>query len=290
MILYIIGNGFDINHGMKTSFKDFLKHIENKKSKSLGELENLSNEDMWNDFEKSLGDINYELFMAVMGSVYNRDENTINEDDNYYSDTFDFEHYLPNYYNLQKDLVEWISKVELPIKKYKLDKNAIFLTFNYTNVLELVYNINDESIIHIHGRLGGNKELQVGFGNVNINNILDEVDRVIYTGDFPYELVGYEMLVKYLKCFEKPITKNIEKYFTLFKEKLNITEIYILGFSFNQIDITYLSSIFENIDNEAKVFISYFDDKDKKNINKFIETSKTRKIIVDKMENILEKV
>ena len=93
-----------------------------------------------------------------------------------------------------------------------------------------------------------------------------------------------------MNCFEKPITKNIEKYFTLFKEKLNITEIYILGFSFNQIDITYLSSIFENIDNEAKVFISYFDDKDKKNINKFIETSKTRKIIVDKMENILEKV
>lgn len=166
----------------------------------------------------------------------------------------------------------------------------MFLTFNYTNVLEKVYEVDNNRIIHIHGSLGSDENLQVGFGNINTDNILDEADCGIYTKDFPYELIGYEMIVNYLNNFEKNIARNIEKYPNLFKKRLCFNEIYILGFSFNQIDITYLKLIFDNIDSETKINISYYNDKDKKKINNFIKNIKFENVKIDIMENILEKI
>lgn len=290
MKLYIIGNGFDLNHGMKTNFENFRVFINNKQSKSIGELERLCIQDVWNDFEFSLGAIDFEMFMAEMGSVYDREDNDNYDEDSMYSDQFDFEHYLPNYTDLQEDLIEWLSNVDLPIKKYKLDRESMFLTFNYTNVLEKVYEVDNNRIIHIHGSLGSDENLQVGFGNINTDNILDEADCGIYTKDFPYELIGYEMIVNYLNNFEKNIARNIEKYPNLFKKRLCFNEIYILGFSFNQIDITYLKLIFDNIDSETKINISYYNDKDKKKINNFIKNIKFENVKIDIMENILEKI
>ena len=34
-----------------------------------------------------------------------------------------------------------------------LDKSALYITFNYTNTLERVYNIDNDNIFHIHGNL-----------------------------------------------------------------------------------------------------------------------------------------
>lgn len=211
MKLYIIGNGFDLNHGMKTNFENFRVFINNKQSKSIGELERLCIQDVWNDFEFSLGAIDFEMFMAEMGSVYDREDNDNYDEDSMYSDQFDFEHYLPNYTDLQEDLIEWLSNVDLPIKKYKLDRESMFLTFNYTNVLEKVYEVDNNRIIHIHGSLGSDENLQVGFGNINTDNILDEADCGIYTKDFPYELIGYEMIVNYLNNFEKKYSTKYRK-------------------------------------------------------------------------------
>lgn len=89
---------------------------------------------------------------------------------------------------------------------------------------------------------------------------------------------------------KKNIARNIEKYPNLFKKRLCFNEIYILGFSFNQIDITYLKLIFDNIDSETKINISYYNDKDKKKINNFIKNIKFENVKIDIMENILEKI
>ena len=34
-----------------------------------------------------------------------------------------------------------------------LDKSALYITFNYTNTLERIYNIDNDNIFHIHGNL-----------------------------------------------------------------------------------------------------------------------------------------
>lgn len=59
-ILYILGNGFDIAQGMKTSYPDFYQHLKNNNnnnSKLLQQvLEDINeNKTLWSDMEIALG-------------------------------------------------------------------------------------------------------------------------------------------------------------------------------------------------------------------------------------------
>ena len=58
-ILYLFGNGFDINLGMKTRYVDFYEYYENKASSSdlVKKLKSniFSNIECWSDLELALG-------------------------------------------------------------------------------------------------------------------------------------------------------------------------------------------------------------------------------------------
>lgn len=67
MKLVIIGNGFDLNHGLKTSFSNFRTHLIYSKDSSDNNLandidsilkirENDSDNLLWNEYEKIMGD------------------------------------------------------------------------------------------------------------------------------------------------------------------------------------------------------------------------------------------
>lgn len=69
MRLFIIGNGFDLAHGLKTKYEDFRKYLEENNENFLYRLEYMygfcreSNKKyvekyLWQDFEKNLGCIN----------------------------------------------------------------------------------------------------------------------------------------------------------------------------------------------------------------------------------------
>jgi Bacteriophage abortive infection AbiH len=51
--------------------------------------------------------------------------------------------------------IEWLSQLDFTKtdKKLELDTSALYITFNYTNTLEQIYNINPKNIYHIHGSL-----------------------------------------------------------------------------------------------------------------------------------------
>ena len=62
--LYIIGNGFDLHHGLNTSYKNFRDNVvlktPNLRILLLDLYGDAINEDMWwSDFEAKLSDINY---------------------------------------------------------------------------------------------------------------------------------------------------------------------------------------------------------------------------------------
>ena len=63
--LYIIGNGFDLNLGLKTSYKDFYQHYMSVESttKSIADLKDSISMDYssWSDLELALGQYTIEL-------------------------------------------------------------------------------------------------------------------------------------------------------------------------------------------------------------------------------------
>lgn len=58
--LYVIGNGFDMLHGVRSSYYDFSRTLGKKSSVRFYLEKYLKTDDLWADFEGALGKINIE--------------------------------------------------------------------------------------------------------------------------------------------------------------------------------------------------------------------------------------
>ena len=58
--LYVIGNGFDMLHGVRSSYYDFSKTLGKRSSVRFYLEKYLKTDDLWADFEGALGKINIE--------------------------------------------------------------------------------------------------------------------------------------------------------------------------------------------------------------------------------------
>lgn len=143
---YIIGNGFDLSHGMSTKYSDFYKYLKKHDQKNIGGFEyfyDCEQENLWGNFEDNIGCIDHEHFMAFMGSIYEDGSEEIRGDIN--AKDVDFEHIICNHKELMKSLACWIKSIKMPTQKFVLPENAIYLSFNYTSLLEDMELINNTS-------------------------------------------------------------------------------------------------------------------------------------------------
>lgn len=192
-ILHIIGNGFDLNLGLKTSYKDFLDFYK-KLSSSTDTIKKLK-ENMgdtiinWSDMELALGE-------------YTRNVDSNDEFDEIHSDIVEqLSDYLESEeasYDFsmidKKELFDYLlspenqllpadkSIIEIDKKKYQGSPNQInIINFNYTRSLELILGGSSnilspkitrietriDKIIHVHGTtrenviLGVNDDTQI---------------------------------------------------------------------------------------------------------------------------------
>lgn len=158
----IIGNGFDLHHGLKTSYQDFtqngLSTEKKEKLKRFAKELNLDNEALWYDFEeifrKIIIDKGEKLQekggLSKANAIAYRDE--IKEINVFFHSLMhDLQNYLKNITNDKNE------------KKYIVDTNIadvlneadIILTFNYTSTLVEIYQVESDKIIHVHGKLEG---------------------------------------------------------------------------------------------------------------------------------------
>ena len=234
MKLYVIGNGFDLAHELHTSYSDYKRHIENNLKNHpnwhiiLDFYPNYYN--FWSDIEKNVCAFNGELFLKLKecyGSGF--------LDDLLKQIRDSFQSFI---YNCEKDVV----KVK---KRFELDDDSIFLTFNYTTVLESVYGIAEERIMHIH-----NSVYNVT-GNRFFN--LSDVDFVLGHSAKSDEYVFYSQSKigsdKEYIDFRNKTTKDCKKAikeFNLDNKCLNLQlsnclkEIVFYGFSFSPADKEYI--------------------------------------------------
>lgn len=225
--------------------------------------------------------------MSHMGSIYDgkSDKSEIRGDIN--SEDVDFDHIICNYEELIEDLKNWIETVELPQRKYVLSDKDIYLSFNYTSLLENVYSIDCAKILHIHGSVKDG-DLILGYNNICVEKVLEDADCGIYTWEFPYEELCYELLSEYMCYFHKDIDAIIHRNVKFFKQLERVDELLILGISFSKTDIKYLDYIVTHIKNTTKIYISYFSRSDRMRISWFVRKHKLTNVTVLPLENIMQ--
>jgi hypothetical protein len=166
-ILHIIGNGFDLNLGLKTSYKDFYdyyKLVESSKS-SINNLKiKISNNyKNWSDLELALGqyteefktvddfDEVFEDILEQLGQYLSKEENKLDikeiNKDKFYENLVKPEVFLP---------VRDINKIRTYKSNYASNTWVVdIVTFNYTRIIEKIIGQNKNIKIghHITGNL-----------------------------------------------------------------------------------------------------------------------------------------
>lgn len=186
--LFIIGNGFDIAHCLKTSYDDFRKHLISDTKIEMDRLvipestqipdggieyneidilsmlfflisEAESNAEKWNNIEASLANLNFDEAFDYGSEVLDKDG-----DLDLWKTSFNNEDIASNLLiptlTIQDLFSEWVKTIDIHCAKAKkdflklIDQQDLFLTFNYTNTLEEIYNISiKKSVISMVNRM-----------------------------------------------------------------------------------------------------------------------------------------
>lgn len=251
MKLYIIGNGFDLAHGLKTTYKDYKTFIKERISSNY-KWECVLNfypddYDFWSDIEYYVCNFNLDLYFSLK---------------RIYSFGLLDELYRQVRSSFEKFILIAESKMLLTKPVFSLDKNAFFITFNYTTTLEQLYKIPHDRIIYLHNDIAG-PALDI------LYNIPNHQPCVIGHSSIPANYFHYSDIRlktdnEYLD-FVKNTTKDCENIIKkrkldefLSNNKDKIDEVIFYGFSFSITDKPYIDLIFKELKNPQIVYKVYY--------------------------------
>ena len=156
--LVIVGNGFDLHHGIKTSYshyKDWLTIVHPDLFEQLNRYIDTSG-DWWNDFEGNLARFDIMKIIKEVPRVYPPRDPRFPP--SFYSPAESFFKRLRE--QITASFQEWVQTISLDKARKMMDLSAagLYISFNYTDTLERVYCIPEEQILYIHGKaLRGDK-------------------------------------------------------------------------------------------------------------------------------------
>lgn len=281
MKLFIIGNGFDKGHGLKTNYWDFRIYLKNLYPDFLYSFEQhyyiypgMNNETkrrlLWNELELNLANIDEDIIIGDALSIeMDLESGDVGIEDtlyNYFTDEYSYIDLLAKY------LKQWVRTIRIRDIQPQTTlinnvNNSLYITFNYTAVLEKVYKINEEKIIHIHGSLHKRDDEPIlGHGNQDrINKIQEKQQKA--EREFDEKEISICRVIKdyYIHTF-KDVNKYMYKLFCLIEK--DIDEIDVIGHSVAGVDILYFKNIDIFTKQKAQWKVYYHSESERKRILK----------------------
>lgn len=278
--IVIIGNGFDIAHGIPTMYSDFRRFVANRypgvidkrdKTRYIENLEDIDEQEFaaeillntmdqacglnWSNFEEALA---YIEFSSKYPKPSHKENETVEEDND-----------LMKNYLLYMDMITgifiacsriwkefftlWIREVQINIKivnyqkkvylrEFFKDENILYLSFNYTKTLKKLYGI--KNIFHIHNYVG--QDLIFGHGEDE-----PQYDGFALSSSFLDEMVmGFKKNTDLAQIRTKKFFKSLD---------CNINRVYSYGFSYGDVDSVYIKRIVKSISEDSIWYFTKFE-------------------------------
>jgi hypothetical protein len=267
--LYIIGNGFDLHHGIKSRYWDFRVYLYKKNPDLVEKLEEyFGNDALWSNFEETLAYLDTEQIVDECSDFlvpYSAED---------WSDAYhhDYQYELQKQIDfitedLKREFTDWILQLTIPEnavdRKIPIDVSSRFINFNYTPFLQRLYRVPRENILYIHNEaIDRNSTLILGHSRIpNSKDHLDMLREDIETD--PRVAEGNRILDHYFVVTYKATEKIISDCKSYFQDLHNLKEIYILGHSLSVVDKPYFEEILVHIQKgTVKWNVSFYDKKE----------------------------
>ena len=307
--LVVIGNGFDIAHGLHTKYSDFMEYLlsyEQKPEVIKGRFIRLDSvslqdqarhrfyeaiskyipeQDLWSSFEEAL---------AVLDDEQLQDDNScylLGYGDENWRDSahHDFQYMIGEALSFASDIPsyfsQWIGNIDTrvppQISSQIISRNCLFLNFNYTDTLETAYGISAGWILYIHGKALRGDRLILGhhsdtlFQDEPIPQFQSEEEREIYYDNYTEDVriaEAQEIIKSYFRGTYKDTASIIGNNQAFFHSLTTINEVFVLGHSLSPIDFDYFIEIKKFVSPTCKWYISYYSQDDLYEAQKLIKT------------------
>lgn len=253
--LFVIGNGFDLYHGLPTSYSHFnlyVKEVDPELADTLDNYFNLKCNDkyLWCDFENDLASYDNDAFFDAYNQIDVMAESFRRSDcDGLEDELLEESEKLVS--KVKEVFTEWIESIEYPevsdliMPLLHLGKDSIFINFNYTDTLEVFYDIPKENIKYIHNN-AGDFSGELIFGHSQLDDGVDdntfdengEPTRTMFTD-------AQNASRSPFFAFQKDTAAIIDEHLSFFDDLKDIDRIVILGHSLSVVDWPYFKVIAE---------------------------------------------
>ncbi|MDD2469265.1 MAG: bacteriophage abortive infection AbiH family protein [Desulfobulbus sp.] len=257
--LYIIGNGFDIYHGIYSNYYNFKEYLSDA-DRYINDLieEFIHTKEDWSDFEAALAIID------IDNVVDNSSQFLVSYGAWDWSDAYhhDYQYEVNRIIeglsvSLKERFSEWVRRLRIPtlrdlkVHPLGLSVTSHYLNFNYTPSLTEIYSIPRNNILYIHGEAQEDEELILGhaWNPVEIPSLNDVPDPESMDTRV---MEGNEIINDYFGKTFKNSGKIIFDHSAFFRGLSGMSKITVLGHSLSPVDEAYFREIVKNI-NTGKV-------------------------------------
>ncbi len=265
--LHIIGNGFDLCHGIESRYSDFKKyafsHCNSRfMCEFVGILETCYPQknaegtelELWCDLENALG-------KPDLKAAYKESTEDLELDIDHFMTTSSAMEYTAvrslqkMFESFRESFEKWVESVDIDVRKLDIpyfDENGKFLTFNYTETLETLYHIPGDRINYIHGRRNSGETLVLGH-NKHVDARLQESEN-----DMLHEYEAIETMGDIVNSQKKDTAGIIAANRSYWLSLGDTDKVIVYGHSLNDIDMPYFKEIVLHTDEAAKWYISVY--------------------------------
>lgn len=239
--LFIIGNGFDMQNRLPTSYRHFYEKYRSQLDGYFVYFPDFSDDHEWANFEENLGRFDEDSFRGSeawepsMDDMIESSKHANGYNDQISQKVDELESGIKNAFTT------WIRGIDVKraVKFMDFPTGCKFITFNYTSTLQEVYLVPEDDVLHIHGKAQWNVIFGHGLGNGNQSSAMEP------DYDEPWFEEAYQALASVTDKFHKPVNEILNKHRSHLEQYGDVTKIVVLGHSINDIDVPYFKYILQ---------------------------------------------
>ncbi|WP_145156309.1 bacteriophage abortive infection AbiH family protein [Pseudomonas oryzihabitans] len=260
--LYIVGNGFDLHHGLPIQYKHFKAFLKNVDREVFDWVDGyVPAEDNWSDLELSLACLDTDTVVSDLEGFL-----TSYSDENW-SDAghHDFQYEVDRVatdlsQTLQSRFGDWIRSIVIPdhnsVQRLlsTLDRSALFLNFNYTCTLNRFYNVSSENVLYIHGE-GSDPSSELILGHAWTPDKRTSLQKGLDQESADQRVIeAFGVLDDYFEQTFKPSEQIIKLNADFFSGLRSVTHVTVLGHSLSVVDKAYFLAVVEALKGRSVIW------------------------------------